>query len=311
MKKGLRNVIAALAGLLCFMESPTYAACTVTATDLNFGAYDTLSGTPKLGTSNVHVHCTGLLSLFSYRVYFNTGNSGTYSTREMDRDTTYSLGYNLYTTSDYQTTVWGDGSSGTGYASGTILQILIPYDADFTVYGSIPINQNVPPGTYTDTITATMQQVGGGVLSTDAFTVTSSVAASCTVSADDMNFGAYNPTSSTGASAESDIRVKCTDTTDYNVSLNVGIGVGASYTGRKMTGVTDNTKTLIYNLYTTNGYATVWGDGTGSTAIVAGQGDGLVSWVTPNVHTVYGRMPAFQDVLPQTYQDTITVTVEY
>lgn len=304
-------MIVALAGLLCFLEAPADAACSVTVTDLNFGAYDTVSGTPKDGASNVHVHCSGLALLLTYRVYLNAGNSGTYSTREMDRDATYSLGYNLYTDSG-RTTTWGDGSNGTDYVGASILlSLLTPYDADFTVYGRIPVNQNVPPGTYSDTITATLFQVGVGNLDTDVFTVTSSVAASCMVAADDLNFGAYNPLSESAVTAASDIRVKCTDTTDYNVSLNVGTGAGASYSGRKMTGITDNTKTLIYNLYTTNGYATVWGDGTGSTAMITGQGNGLVDGVNPDAHTVYGRIEPSQNVLPQDYKDTITVMVEY
>jgi spore coat protein U-like protein len=70
---------------------------------------------------------------------------------------------------------------------------------------------------------------------------------------------------------------------------------------------------LNYNLYTTSGDTTVWGDGTGSTLTVAGTGAGMG---TPQAvaQTVYGQIPdnaANQAVSPDTFADTITATVTY
>jgi spore coat protein U-like protein len=70
------------------------------------------------------------------------------------------------------------------------------------------------------------------------------------------------------------------------------------------------TNTLQYNLYTTNGYATVWGNTTGSWQSGTGAGLG-----TTNSLTVYGQIPdsaTNQAAVPATtYADTITVTVTY
>lgn len=301
--------IAAVIIALALLVSTLNAACSVTGDNINFGTYDPTSSTALNGTGNVNVHCTGLALLLTYRVYLSTGGSGNYSTREMAKDATYTLDYNLYTDSA-RTEIWGDA---TQYYNGdsVLLSLLTPYDQDYTVYGEVDALQNRPPGTYTDTITATLVRVGVGTLDTDSFTVTTTILSGCSVSAENMDFGTYDPASGTDATAASDIDVKCTLGTDYNVSLDTGIGVGASYTGRLMTGQSDSNVTLTYNLYTSSARTTVWGDGSGATAIVSGTGDGMLDSVTADTHPVYGKIPALQNVVPQTYKDTITVTVTY
>jgi spore coat protein U-like protein len=70
---------------------------------------------------------------------------------------------------------------------------------------------------------------------------------------------------------------------------------------------------LEYNLYTTNALASVWGDGTASTATRTGTGTGL-SAAGEQTLTVYGALPnsaANQDAPAGSYLDTITVTVSY
>ena len=68
----------------------------------------------------------------------------------------------------------------------------------------------------------------------------------------------------------------------------------------------NGTATLGYNLYTTTGDTTVWGDGTGSTASVAGTGTG-----SNQTLTVYGKIPTGETSLSGTYSDTITATITY
>ena len=71
--------------------------------------------------------------------------------------------------------------------------------------------------------------------------------------------------------------------------------------------------TFGYNLYTTNAYSVVWGDGTGSSATVSGSM--RLKNTNPsqsNTHTVYGQVPGLQDVaVASNYQDNVTVTVTY
>ncbi len=69
--------------------------------------------------------------------------------------------------------------------------------------------------------------------------------------------------------------------------------------------------TLQYNLYTTAGLLTIFGDGSGTTGTVAGTGLGVA---TVNTVQVFGQVPdsaTNQAAIPGNYTDTITVTVTY
>ncbi|HXS20313.1 MAG TPA: spore coat protein U domain-containing protein, partial [Steroidobacteraceae bacterium] len=82
-----------------------------------------------------------------YTVSMSAG-SGTLTSRVMKSGGSQ-LDYNLYTNSTH-TTIWGDGTSGTVKVSATSL------GATYTVYGLIPALQNVPVGSYSDTVTVTV-----------------------------------------------------------------------------------------------------------------------------------------------------------
>ena len=140
---------------------------------------------------------------------------------------------------------------------------------------------------------------------TTTFAVTATVNSTCSTTATALAFPAYTPgggaviQSSTGS-------VKCTKNSPYTVALNGG--VGGTVAQRLMS---SGANTLQYQLYTTAGLATVWGDGTGSSVMQPGTGSGVA---TANTLTVYGQVPdnAFnQAVVPAGYTDTITVTVSY
>jgi hypothetical protein len=63
---------------------------------------------------------------------------------------------------------------------------------------------------------------------------------------------------------------------------------------------------ISYNLYTTSAHSTIWGDGTGGSITVTGS-----DTTTTKNYTIYGQLPTPQGVTPNTYTDTITVTVTY
>jgi spore coat protein U-like protein len=151
-----RKVLAAVTALCFAGTPPLHAACSVSATDLAFGPYDVHQGTPTDGAGSVSVNCTFLIAvLLSYEIRLSTGQSGTYGTRTMQGGT-YDLDYNLYTDST-RTTVWGDGGGGTGTISYAALIALLVHNASYTVYGRIPALQNVAAGSYSDTITVTLE----------------------------------------------------------------------------------------------------------------------------------------------------------
>lgn len=120
--------------------------CIVSATALPFGNY---IGAAVNVSSTVTVTCT---SGTTYTVGLNQGltTGATVTTRQMGiTQPAGGLNYSLLTTS-YSGANWGNTSgswvSGTGNGAAQAL----------TVYGVLPAAQYVPPGSYTDTITATV-----------------------------------------------------------------------------------------------------------------------------------------------------------
>jgi spore coat protein U-like protein len=138
--------------------------------------------------------------------------------------------------------------------------------------------------------------------------ISATVVKNCTVGATGVAFGNYYPTAGALA-ANSTISVSCTKTTPFTVTLNKGTTGGGTIAQRLMTDGGGNT--LQYNLYTTGGFATVFGDGTGGSATAVGAGNGMGNPVTI---TAFGSLPdsgANQAVPPGNYTDTVTVSVAY
>lgn len=131
-----------------------FCSCTVSASSVAFGAYNTLTSAPTDSTGQVDVTCTMLVSLTgSYEVRLSAGQSGTPAARVM-RSGASQLAYNLFVNAS-RSQVWGDGSQG----SQTVAQGLqaIGYSRHtLTVYGRIPARQNVSAGTYSDAVTVTI-----------------------------------------------------------------------------------------------------------------------------------------------------------
>jgi spore coat protein U-like protein len=148
----LRSLIAI--ALLAPMQSWA-VSCTTSAQAVAFGNYDPLSALPTDSTGDVSVTCTNLISLFvNYTVSLSTGVSGSYATRQMASGSNR-LNYNLYTDLTHLL-VWGDGTSGTSQVSAGFLVVVLGITAHHTVYGRIPARQNASVGSYSDTITVTV-----------------------------------------------------------------------------------------------------------------------------------------------------------
>jgi spore coat protein U-like protein len=144
---------------------------------------------------------------------------------------------------------------------------------------------------------------------TTNFAVTVTLLSTCSASATAVAFPNYTPGGG-AVTANGTISVKCTNTSPFHVALNAGSSTGDAFSQRLMT-LAAGTATLQYNLYTTAAFATVFGDGTGTTVTMPGTGAGLA---TPTTVTVYGRVldsAANQAIAPGSYSDTITVTVSY
>jgi spore coat protein U-like protein len=123
------------------------AVCAVTASDLDFGAYNS-GGAQLLGTTVLQSTCTPGTT---YNVALNKGTTsgGTINQRKMASGSN-TLNYQLYSDAAHSA-IWGETvGTDTVVGSGTGLA------QNHTVYGSIPAAQLVPAGNYTDTITVTV-----------------------------------------------------------------------------------------------------------------------------------------------------------
>jgi spore coat protein U-like protein len=120
------------------------ADCSVNVIGLSFGSYDTFAATDTDITGSVSVNCDATTSV---QIALSAG-FGPFATRQMKSGAS-SLFYNLYTDPS-RLTIWGDGSPGTSLLS------FSGVTGTYTVYGRIPARQNVPVGTYGDTITVTL-----------------------------------------------------------------------------------------------------------------------------------------------------------
>jgi spore coat protein U-like protein len=134
-------------------------------------------------------------------------------------------------------------------------------------------------------------------------------ALSCTTSAQAVAFGNYDPLSSLPTDSTGQVSVTCTNLVNLLVSYTVALstGVSGSYSNRQLA---SGSNRLNYNLYTDLTHLLVWGDGTSGTSTVSNTFLVVLAGITAN-HTVYGRIPARQNVAVGSYSDTITVTVTY
>ena len=129
------------------------SSCTVSGTTLNFGnSIDALAtGTPLDATSALSVQCTNTTPYtVALNAGSNAGGASNFSARTMTAGSR-TLGYQLYMDAG-RSTVWGDGTTSSGTASGTGTGS----SQTLSIYGRLPSIANAVPGAYTDTVTVTI-----------------------------------------------------------------------------------------------------------------------------------------------------------
>ena len=140
-------------------------------------------------------------------------------------------------------------------------------------------------------------------------------AVTCSVSTPGLAFGGYDVFAVAATNGTGTLSITCSlippandGTVKYTISMSTGSS--NSFVQRQMISGAD---ALGYNLYTSNAYSVVWGDGTGSTLTVAGTMS-LNKTSNPsqtNMQAVYGQIPALQDAAVGSYLDRVTVTVTF
>lgn len=140
----------------------------------------------------------------------------------------------------------------------------------------------------------------------------------CSVSANGVAFGVYDPHSGNDLDSSGSVTFECTliigllnlRTVSFEVQLDAGSS--GSFTPRTLASGND---TLAYSLYADAARTTIWGDGTGGT--VTNSGSFLfpaligIGTTREETFTTYGRIFGSQFVPAGSYNDTITVTVLY
>ncbi|MDP9975045.1 spore coat protein U-like protein [Variovorax paradoxus] len=308
--------------------------CTAQMSDLNFGTVDLVDGsTPPSPIATLDYTCTNNgTSAETVRVCFNIGDGDegltNFNPRVM-KSGTNSLKFQLY--QGTSNVIWG--SSGNGVVPNPFIATFsVPRRISSTVPASVSASTTMrgdllagqgtaPPGAYQDNFgsvhtsitfssstTGTPTACNGTAADNFPFLVKATVAKSCLVTADPLNFGTIDGLPGMADRDQfSTINVTCTTPTSYTVALtpsnNSTTGAGAmTPTG----GVPGNTDAVPYRLYSNAGRSASWGSATG-TNTVAGTGTG-----TAQTLTVYGRvLGSSVNVRPDSYRDVVTVTVSY
>lgn len=124
--------------------------------------------------------------------------------------------------------------------------------------------------------------------------------AACSISSTGVNFGTYDVFSATPLDSTGTITFSCNN--DERIRIRLGTGGSGSYFPRKMS---KSGETLDYNLYRDAARTLVWGNNSGGTVEYSRS----VNEDEVYTVTVYGRIPAGQDVSAGTYADTVTMTI--
>ncbi len=125
------------------------AACSISVTGVNFGAYDPMATNPNDSTGNVSYRCN---QNDAVTISLSRGNAPTFAPRQM-RSGNEVLNYNLYRDAT-RSSIWGNATGGTVVyfdpaPPGRNVTVTVP------IFGRIPPGQDVAVGTYSDNITVT------------------------------------------------------------------------------------------------------------------------------------------------------------
>lgn len=124
----------------------------------------------------------------------------------------------------------------------------------------------------------------------------------CSISTTGVAFGTYDVFSPSPRTSTGTVTYSCT--AGLLIRIELGTGSSGNFTARTLGNGVDS---LLYNLYMDGGYATVWGNGSGGTGVYTT----IAALGPPTNLTVYGRVPAVQNVSIGSYSDTVIATIVF
>jgi spore coat protein U-like protein len=117
-----------------------------------------------------------------------------------------------------------------------------------------------------------------------------------------VSFGAYEVFSTfPNNNGVGSLTIDCKGAGNNTFVVTLSAGRSHNYALRTMT---SRTNQLNYNLYTSAERSVVWGDGTGISQV-------MVTKNKPTTLSIFGQIPAGQDVALGIYTDSITATVNF
>ncbi|AOY02257.1 spore coat U domain-containing protein [Jeongeupia sp. USM3] len=131
---------------------------------------------------------------------------------------------------------------------------------------------------------------------------------SCSVPPVAVNLGPYSPLAGSALTAQSTLTLNC----NAGVSLNASVGISFSggLSGNALTrSLKQGGHSLAYNLYTSNLYTEILGDGSGGTSRLTGTIQVQQLFSSTQSWTIYARLPAGQVVPAGAYADNVSITV--
>lgn len=143
---------------------------------------------------------------------------------------------------------------------------------------------------------------------TSNMAVSATVTANCTITAGALAFGAYDPivaNATTPLPGNATLTVTCTNGSPTTITLDQGLNpAGGSTNAAPLRQMISGGNFLSYGLFQDNALTVTWGNTAGTG--VAYTGTGVAGSVT-----VFGVVPAGQNVPAGTYNDTVVATITF
>lgn len=151
-----------------------------------------------------------------------------------------------------------------------------------------------------------MKSISGPALLFLLFVASEAWSQTCHVNVTPITFGQYDRLKAAPTDSIGNIDISCDVVgTLYRIRLNPSQNTNGGFLPRMMRPSTGK-DILIYNLYIDAAASQVWGDGTSSTFIQSG-----ISKGGKDQFSIYGRLPAKQNIAPGQYSDLVAVTLEW
>jgi spore coat protein U-like protein len=128
------------------------------------------------------------------------------------------------------------------------------------------------------------------------------VLAQCSINASNVNFGSYDVFNNNSTTSNASISYDCSleNPPPSSITIDLSRGNSSSYNPRQMQSVNDS---LNYNLYLDAAGQSIWGNGIDSQHYTSSNLTGTV--------TIYGIIPARQNVRIGNYADSIEATINF